>query len=59
MKQLIVIDIAYPVEVHIYNVSKDIDINEKYIESLGFDVDYCQWAYGDNVSIMFHKEVLK
>lgn len=59
MEQLIIVDISYPVDVHIYNVDKDADINEEYIESLGYDTRYCQWAFGENIDVHFHKEILR
>lgn len=59
MEQLVIVDISVPVEVHIYNVDEDANINEEYIESLGFNTDYCQWAFGENIKVEFHKDTLK
>ena len=58
MEQLVIVDISCPAQVHIYNVDKDANIDEAYIESLGFNTDYCQWAFGENIDVTFHKEVL-
>lgn len=55
MKTLIVLN-YYDSTVHIYNTTAEID--EQYIESLGFDSKYIHWMIGD-LEIIKHKEVLK
>ena len=59
MEQLVIVDICNPVDVHIYNIAEGTNIDESYIEALGYDTDYCQWAFGDNINITFHTEILK
>ena len=59
MEQLVIVDSCAPVDVHIYNIDTDTIVDEAYIESLGYNTDYCQWALGDNINITFHTEILK
>lgn len=61
MEKLVVIDfICQEVEVHIYDISSDIEVDEEFIEKLGHDTNYCQWAFGTKVDIVKHKgKILK
>lgn len=61
MEKLVVIDfLCQGVEVHIYDISSDIEVDEEFIEKLGHDTSYCQWAFGTKVDIVKHKvKILK
>ena len=57
MRKLIILDYKNKV-VHDYIISSNINIDEEYISKLGFDSN-CEWMCGEDVDIIFHKEVLK
>lgn len=61
MEKLVVIDfLCQEVEIHIYNISSDIEIDEEFIEKLVHDTNHCQWAFGTKVDIVKHKrKILK
>ena len=61
MEKLVVIDfLCQEVEVHIYDIASNIEIDEEFIEKLGHDTSYCQWAFGTKVNIVKHKgKILK
>lgn len=61
MEKLVVIDfLCQSVEVHIYNIASDIEVDEEFIESLGHDINHCQWAFGTKIDIVKHKgKILK
>ena len=61
MEKLVVIGfLCQGVEVHIYDISSDIEVDEEFIEKLGHDTSYCQWAFGTKVDIVKHKvKILK
>lgn len=47
-------------EVHIYNVSSDVNIDEDYIKNtLGFNPDECSWMFGTNIEIIKYREIIK
>ena len=58
MEKLVILDYVVP-SVHIYDVDPDAEIDESYIENLGFNTNSCSWMFGDDMDITFHKEVLK
>lgn len=45
-------------EVHIYICDPEADINEEYIENLGHHCSNCSWMFGEDISIIEHKELL-
>ena len=57
MKKLIVLDYTNS-KVHDYIVSSNKDIEESDISDLGFDSN-CEWMCGEDIKVIFHKEVLK
>lgn len=61
MEKLVVIDfLCQEVEVHIYNISSDIEVDEEFIEELGHDTNHCQWTLVTKVDIVKHKgKILK
>ena len=58
MEKLIILDYVVPT-VHIWDIDSDADIDETYIENLGFNTNSCHWMFGDEMEIIHHKEVLK
>ena len=58
MEKLVILDYVVP-SVHIYDIDSEADIDEEYIENLGFNTDSCSWMFGEDVEIIHHKEVLK
>ena len=61
MEKLVVIDLlCQEVEVHIYDISSDVEVDEEFIKKLGHDPNHCQWAFGAEVDIVKHKgKILK
>lgn len=39
------------IDIHILNLPTDQDVNEEYIQSLGFDTTNCMWFTGCNVNV--------
>lgn len=58
MEKLVILDYTNAT-VDFYDVEPDVDIDESYIEELGFNTNNCSWMFGDNMEITFNKEVLK
>lgn len=58
MEKLIILDYTNAT-VDLYDVESDANIDESYIEELGFNTNNCSWMFGENMEITFHKEVLK
>lgn len=58
MEKLVILDYVVP-SVHVYDVDTEANIDETYIENLGFNTNSCSWMFGDGIDIIFHKEVLK
>lgn len=55
MKKLIVLEYSTST-VHIYNIDR-LYVDDEYIESLGFNLEDCNWMKGD-LDILYHKGVL-
>ena len=55
MKTLIVLNFENAT-VHFYNIDREY-IEDKYIQNLGYDLDNCQWMFGD-LEIITHKGIL-
>jgi len=58
MEKLVILDYVIP-SVHIYDVDPEADVDEEYIENLGFNTNSCNWMFGEEMEIIYHKEVLK
>lgn len=58
MKKLVILDYTNAT-VDFYDVESDIDVDDTYIEKLGYNSNNCCWMFGDSMEITFHKEVLK
>ena len=44
--------------VHYYNVEKEVEINEEYINNLGFNSDEICWMCGEKLIIFEHNGIL-
>ena len=58
MEDLVILDFNN-VTVHFYKVDKDTNINDDYIEKLGFDTNECSWIFAEDVEVIKHKGILK
>lgn len=58
MEKLIILDYTNGT-VDVYDVETNADIDESYIENLGYNTNNCSWMFGQNMVFTFHKEVLK
>ena len=45
--------------VHFYKVDNDANIDENYIEKLGFNPDGCSWICAEDIEVIKHKGILK
>ena len=58
MEDLVILDFNNAT-VHFYKVDKDTNINDDYIEKLGFNPDECSWMYAEDIDVFKHKGILK
>lgn len=56
-KKLVILDYSKS-GIHYYNVAKNTDINDEYIERLGFNLDECSWMLGYDIDIFEHNGIL-
>lgn len=55
-EKLVILDfMVQDLEIHIYNIDPDLEVDEDLIKKLGYDPDYCQWAFGTKAEIVKHK----
>ena len=45
--------------VHFYKVDSNADINDDYIEKLGFNTNECSWICAEDIEVIKHKGILK
>ena len=57
-EQVIILDF-HSSSVHIYNLDEDIELDEEYLNELGFDADSVILMYGFEIPVVKHKEKLK
>lgn len=57
MEQLVILDYTTST-VDIYDIDSEANINESYIESLGYDTGCCSWMFGENIEITKHRGML-
>lgn len=57
MEKLIILDFSNS-SVFVYDVAPGTDINEEYVENLGYNIDNISWMVG-NMSIHFCNRVLE
>ena len=58
MEDLVILDYSTST-VHFYKVDSNADINDDYIEKLGFNTNECSWMYAEDVEVIKHKGILK
>lgn len=58
MEELVIIDYNKSA-IHFYKVDNDADINEDYIEKLGFNTNECSWMFAENLEVIKHKGICK
>ena len=58
MEDLVILDFNNAT-VHFYKVDKDTNINDDYIEKLGFNPDECSWMYAEDIDVFKHKSIIK
>ena len=58
MEKLVILDFEDG-SVHFYDVDSEADINEEYIDNLGFNTDNCYWMFAQELEIIHHKGILK
>ena len=57
MEELVILDHSDS-SVHFYKVDNDANIDENYIEKLGFNPNECSWMFAEDIGIIKHKGVL-
>ena len=58
MEELVILDYSNS-SVHFYKVDNNTNINDDYIEKLGFNPDDCSWICAEDVEVIKHKGILK
>lgn len=58
-KLVIVENLGQDINIHVYSIDPDADIDEDYISKLGHDTSCCIWSFGTSYNITIHKEVLR
>ena len=58
MEDLVILDFNNAT-VHFYKVDKDTNINDDYIEKLGFDTNECSWMFAEDIDVFKHKGIIK
>ena len=58
MEELVILDYSTST-VHFYKVDSNADINDDYIEKLGFDTNECSWMFAEDIEVIKHKGILK
>ena len=58
MTKLIIFDYANS-RVDIYDVDYDADIDDDYLDKLGYDESNIMWMVGENIEMTYHNNILK
>ena len=58
MEDLVILDYSNST-VHFYKVDNNANIDENYIEKLGFNPDGCSWMFAEDIEVIKHKGILK
>ena len=58
MEELVILDYSNS-SVHFYKVDNNTNINDDYIEKLGFNPDECSWMYAEDIDVFKHKGIIK
>ena len=57
MEDLVILDYNNST-LHFYKVDNNANIDENYIEKLGFNTNECSWMFAEDIGIIKHKGVL-
>ena len=58
MEELVILDYSNS-SIHFYKVDNNTNINDDYIENLGFNTNECSWMLAKDIDIIKHKGILK
>ena len=58
MEDLVILDYN-TLTVHFYKIDSNADINDDYLEKLGFDTNECSWIFAEDIEVIKHKGILK
>ena len=58
MEDLVILDYSNST-VHFYKADSNADINDDYIEKLGFNTNECSWMFAEDIEVIKHKGILK
>ena len=58
MEELVILNYSTST-VHFYKVDSNADINDDYIEKLGFNTNECSWIFAEDTEVIKHKGILK
>lgn len=58
MEDLVILDYSNST-LHFYKVDSNADINDDYIEKLGFNTNECSWMFAEDIEVIKHKGILK
>ena len=58
MEDLVILDFNNAT-IHFYKVDSNADINDDYIEKLGFNTNECSWIFAEDIEVIKHKGILK
>ena len=58
MEELVILDYSNS-SVHFYKVDNNTNINDDYIENLGFNINECSWMYTEDIDVFKHKGIIK
>ena len=57
MEDLVILDYNNST-LHFYKVDNNANIDENYIEKLGFNTNECSWMFAEDIGIIKHKGIL-
>ncbi len=58
MEKLIILDYENS-SMHVYDVAPGTQVDEAYIDNLGYHLSGVSWMFGKDISIHFHKRTLQ
>ena len=58
MEDLVILDYS-TLTVHFYKIDSNADINDDYLENLGFNTNECSWMCAEDIEVIKHKGILK
>ena len=58
MEDLVILDYS-TLTVHFYKIDSNADINDDYLEKLGFDTNECSWIFAEDIEVIKHKGIFK